>query len=140
MTDNKPNEPKETAKAFKVPEVPMKMPDMPDIDLHSSVKCVVNKTNSFLSTLEHQNNEVSNMVSSRIRPVASQAKYGITRVMEAYEMRKYYGPQIVAGSATAIGILVAARRGRVPGVFMGGLSGAGAYRVVYGESGMPDWK
>jgi len=38
----------------------------------------------------------------------------------------------VVGSAVAIAILVGARRGRVPGVVMGGLAGGGSYVGVYG--------
>jgi len=38
----------------------------------------------------------------------------------------------VAGSAAAVGVVVALRRGKVPGALMGGLTGAAAYGNVYG--------
>ena len=37
----------------------------------------------------------------------------------------------MAGSAATVGIVVAARRGKVPGVLMGGLAGYGANKAVY---------
>ena len=117
---------------------PNKIPQLPDIhlDLKSTIKSGVDKTNAFLATLESQKVQTTSMVSSRLYPFVNQMKYGMEQGMKYYEMRRYYGPQIVAGTASIVGLLVASRRGKVPGVVVGGLSGLGAYGFVYGQSGI----
>lgn len=125
-----------TSSAFsKIPSVKipdMKIPDMNmNIDLRSTIKTGVQKTNNLLSDMQTKKTEVSNLTSSRIRPLANQVARFATKAVTAYENRSHYGPQIVAGSAATVGIVVAARRGKVPGVLMGGLAGYGANKAVY---------
>lgn len=113
----------------------MQLPDI-HLDLKSTIQAGVSKTNALLATLESQKIQTTSMVSSRINPLIHQLKYGMEQGMKYYEMRRYYGPQIVAGTASAVGLLVASRRGKIPGIVMGGLSGLGAYGVVYGKDGI----
>jgi hypothetical protein len=121
------------AKSLKMPEIDLKSLKLPEIDIHSTIKTGVNKTNSLLFTLEAKKSEASNFASSRIRPLVTQAKRATTKAFTVYENRKNYGPQIVTGSAVAVGILVAARRGKVPGALMGGITGAAAAKNIYSE-------
>jgi len=108
--------------------------EIPKIDLHSSIKAGVKKTNALLATLEATNEQTSSIVSSRLRPLLNQLYSVSQRGVVIYELRKYYGPQIIGGTAAVVGGLVAARRGKVPGIVLGGTSGAGAYGFVYGNS------
>lgn len=116
-----------------IPQVDFSSIKIPEIDLNSAIKTGVNKTNEALFTLEQKKSEASNFASSRIRPLATQVRSAATKAMTTYENRKNYGPQIVAGSAAAVGLLVAARRGKVPGVVMGGLTGVAASKNIYSE-------
>ncbi len=110
---------------------------MPEMDLKSAIKAAVVKTNGILSTLENQKNVTSDLVGSRVRPLAERLNSIAKTLIVKYEMRHYYGPQIIAGSTAAITGLVSMRRGKIPGVFMGGLAGVGSYGAVYGE--LPDF-
>ena len=116
-----------------IPQVDFSSIKIPEIDLNSAIKTGVNKTNEALFTLEQKKSEASNFASSRMRPLATQVRSAATKAMTTYENRKNYGPQIVAGSAAAVGLLVAARRGKVPGVVMGGLTGVAASKNIYSE-------
>lgn len=62
--------------------------------------------------------------------LTSQVKSVATKAAFVFENRQDYKPQIVTGSAAAVGILVAARRGRVPGALMGALAGVGTASAV----------
>lgn len=106
---------------------------LPKIELKSTIKTAVSKTNEVLSTLEVQKDMTSNMVGSRIRPLVFQAKQVAQKAVIIYESRQHYAPQIIAGSAATIGLLVSVRRGKVPGALMGTVGGAGAYAAVYGQ-------
>ena len=100
--------------------------------LLQSIKQLVNVTNSALATFEEATDESSTMLVSRLQQIGKQGKYIATRAISTYDHRGQYGPQIVAGSAATVGAIVALRRGKVPGVLMGGLTGAAAYGNVYG--------
>jgi hypothetical protein len=125
-----------SSSSSKPPPAKLQLPDIQQFDLKSTIQAGVRQTNAFLATLESQKIQTTNMVSSRLNPLVNQLKYGMEQGMKYYEMRRYYGPQIVAGTASAVGLLVASRRGKIPGVVMGGLSGLGAYGVVYGQDGI----
>lgn len=113
----------------------VQIPDL-NFDLKAAIQTGVNKTNAFLATLESQKVQTTSMVSSRLHPLINHLKYGAEQGMKYYEMRRYYGPQIVVGTASIVGLLVGSRRGKVPGVVVGGLSGVGAYNFVYGQTGI----
>ena len=115
----------------KIQSVDLSNVKMPNVDLHSTIKAGVAKANSALSTMETTKTEASNFASSRIRPLATKVQQGATKAITVYENRKNYGPQIVAGSAAAVGILVAARRGKFSGALAGGLTGTAAVKTIY---------
>ncbi len=76
---------------------------------------------------------IDSFVSSRVRPLLNRIGYQVKNVMRLYQQREYYGPQIVAGSAVAVSSIVyLRRRGRLPAIFSGGVTGVGAYTGVYG--------
>ena len=108
----------------------------PDFTLRAIIKTSVTKTNILLSTLQTKKYEVDTQVnsfaSSRIVPVMNKVKFAFQEVLGLYQQREYYGPQIVAGSALAVGSIVSLRRGRIPGVFTAATTGAGAYGAIYG--------
>lgn len=106
---------------------------LPKIELKPTIKAAVVKTNEILSILEMQKDMTSNMIGSRIRPLVLQAKHVAQKAVIIYESRQHYAPQIIAGSAATIGLLVSVRRGKVPGALMGTVGGAGAYAAVYGK-------
>eukprot|EP00553_Chaetoceros_curvisetus_P008942 CAMPEP_0204629172 /NCGR_PEP_ID=MMETSP0717-20131115/17578_1 /ASSEMBLY_ACC=CAM_ASM_000666 /TAXON_ID=230516 /ORGANISM="Chaetoceros curvisetus" /LENGTH=138 /DNA_ID=CAMNT_0051646027 /DNA_START=111 /DNA_END=527 /DNA_ORIENTATION=+ len=106
---------------------------MPALDLKSAIKVAVVKTNGILSTLENQKDATSDFVGSRVRPLAVRLGSLAKSLIVKYEMREYYGPQIIAGSTATIGGLVSMRRGKIPGVFMGALAGITSYGAVYGD-------
>jgi len=106
--------------------------EIPKVDLNSAIKAGVQKTNGLLAILESEKVQTSNIVSSRFRPLLNQAYTYAQRGVVLYEQRKYYGPQIIGGTAAVVGGLFGIRRGKIPGLFMGGLSGAGSYGFVYG--------
>ena len=126
-------------KKFEIPKLPEapKIPDIkiPDINLKKSIKSGVDKANAALSTLESHKIQASHFASSRMIPLFKQAKMVFTRAVQTYETRRHYGPQIVLGTAASVGFLAALRRGKIQGTFLGGLSGAGAYKLVYGNDG-----
>jgi len=104
----------------------------PDISLKTSIKKVVEVTNSTLATFEQTTDETSSAFVSRIMSRGRQARSIATRGVAAYEQRGSYGPQIVAGTALVVGGVVALRRGKLPGALACGLGGAAAYGNVYG--------
>ena len=102
------------------------------ISLQSCIKQFVSITNSTLASFEQAADESSHMLVSRLQQIAKQGKFIATRAISTYEHRGYYGPQIVAGSAAAVGSIVALRRGKVTGVLAGGITGIAAYGNIYG--------
>lgn len=100
--------------------------------LQSCIKQFVSITNSTLASFEQAADESSHMLVSRLQQIAKQGKFIATRAVSTYEHRGYYGPQIVAGSAAAVGSIMALRRGKVTGVLAGGITGIAAYGNVYG--------
>ncbi len=106
---------------------------MPALNLKSAIKVAVVETNRILSTLENQKDATSDFAGSRLRPLGARLGSLAKNLIAKYEMREYYGPQIIAGSTATIGGLVSMRRGKIPGVFMGALTGVTSYRAVYGE-------
>lgn len=105
--------------------------------LLQSIKQVVGMTNSALASFEESTAESSTMIVSRLQVLGKQARHIAARAMTTYEHRAQYGPQIVAGSVAVVGGAVALRRGRIPGVMAGGVSGAAAYGGVYGFGTLP---
>ncbi|KAL7528750.1 hypothetical protein ACHAXR_002611 [Thalassiosira sp. AJA248-18] len=103
-----------------------------DDPLLQSIKNVITLTNSALASFEEATDENSTMLVSRLQTLAKQGRHIATRAISTYEHRGQYGPQIVAGSATAVGAIIAMRRGKIPGALAGGLAGAAAYGNVYG--------
>jgi hypothetical protein len=102
------------------------------LSLRTACKGAVDATNSALQTMEHTVHNGEQFIGSRLRPLGRQFSYAGQRVVEVYERREAYGPQIITGAAVAFGGLTALRRGRVPGALMGALAGSGAYAGVYG--------
>lgn len=100
--------------------------------LQSCIKQFVSITNSTLASFEQAADESSHMLVSRLQQIAKQGKFIATRAVSTYEHRGYYGPQIVAGSAAAVGSIVGLRRGKVTGVLAGGITGIAAYGNIYG--------
>ena len=92
-------------------------------------------TNNVLSKLEQTNHQISQDFTSRVLPLYRQIRFNAQRALAVYERRQQYGPQIVAGSTAAATLLVSLRRGRVPGVALGALTGLGSYSAVYGMPG-----
>lgn len=108
------------------------IPDFSDISLKTSIKKVVDVTNSTLATFEKATDESSTAFVSRLTSVGKQARHIANRTMTAYENRTSYGPHFVAGTALLVGGAVALRRGKFTGAFAGALGGAVAYGNVYG--------
>ncbi|KAL7531050.1 hypothetical protein ACHAWF_003611 [Thalassiosira exigua] len=100
--------------------------------LLQSIKRIVSATNSALASFEEVSDETSSMIVSRLRVLGKQGQHIAARALGAYGDRERHGAQIVAGSAVAVGGIVALRRGRIPGALAGGLAGAAAYGGVYG--------
>lgn len=111
--------------------------------LKQVVKTSVQQINCLLSTLETTKKDVDSSIdsfaSSRVRPLMSQVKLFSQKAMGYYQKREYYGPQIIAGSAAAVGSLVYLRRGRAPAVFTSAVTGIGAYAGVYGGPNFNQW-
>jgi len=105
---------------------------IPDISLKTSIKKIVEVTNSTLATFEQTTDETSTAFVSRLMSLGRQARYIAARGMAAYEQRGSYGPQIVGGTALVLGGAVALRRGKFLGALASGLGGAAAYGNVYG--------
>jgi len=108
--------------------------------LRQFVKGTVDATNHTLACMEHSYNDAQEFVSSRIRPLYRQMSYAGSRILDLYEQRQLYGPQIIGSSSVLLGGLTAVRRGRIPGAFMGVMAGAGAYAAVYGVKVYPSKK
>jgi hypothetical protein len=102
------------------------------ISVKKGVHFAVENTNSILATLEQSSNTASSFASSRLRPLWYHVKKYTQMSMQVYQQREYYGPQIVLGSATAVGMLVSLRRGKVPGAITGTVMGLTSYGGVYG--------
>jgi hypothetical protein len=111
--------------------------------LNEVVKVSVDRINLLLSKLETNKHDldqrIGSFTSSRVVPIMNRVNFGIKRVMGFYQRREYYGPQIVAGSAAAVGTIVTLRRGKVPGLFTGGLTGGFAYTGIYGGPKFSGW-
>mmetsp|Transcript_15075 Transcript_15075/g.18383 ORF Transcript_15075/g.18383 Transcript_15075/m.18383 type:complete len:136 (+) Transcript_15075:200-607(+) len=104
--------------------------------LKDGIQVAVNKTNGILETLEAKKHRVDHSVdlfaSSRVRPIMSRIYVYIERGVKFYQLRQYYGPQIIGASVATVGALVTARRGKIPGLFTSAFTGAGSYTFVYG--------
>jgi len=109
---------------------------LPSLSLKTIVKTTVSKTNTMLSTLEHtkytMDQNIHGFFSSRIRPLMTQMSHYGKRCIVLYQKREYYGPQIVSGSAAAVSSIVYLRRGRLPAIVSGGVTGVGVYTGIYG--------
>ena len=103
-----------------------------DVSVRKGVHFAVENTNNILFKLERSSDIASSFVSSRIRPLWAQVQRYTQASMAFYQRREYYGPQIVAGSAAAVGMLVSLRRGKIPGVITGSVAGIGSYGTIYG--------
>jgi len=104
--------------------------------LNAVIKASVEQTNNILSQLEITKQDIdfriNSFASSRLQPLMYQMKNVVNKAIVLYSQREYYGPQIVAGSAIAVGGLVTLRRGRLPGFFTAGVTGTGTYTAIYG--------
>lgn len=103
--------------------------------LKDGIKSGVQATNSVLAEIEHQTDTVSTGFVSRVRPLYNQVSYYVQRSIQYYEMREYYGPQIIGGTIVSIGSIVGLRRGKIPAAFTSAFGGVGAGFFVYG---LPD--
>ena len=99
--------------------------------LRGGIKAAVKTTNVALSTMEDTTNAATTAMLSRVRVIGRQASFATGKAMAVYNDRKNYGPQIVAGTAIALGGLVTVRRGRFPGALAGVAGGGTAYVGVY---------
>ena len=124
---------KEEKPKMEMPKIDISKLQEIDFDLHSLISKSVSSTNSFLASLQTQKTATESMVASRVRPLVAQLRYGLERGVQAYERRQYYGTEIVAGTSALVTTVVGLRRGKIPGVFMGALTGFGAYSFVYGQ-------
>jgi hypothetical protein len=95
--------------------------------LHDGVESV----NTFLSAVHDTADSFRGPILKGIDTVESGSSVIATKAMFMYERRHEFGPHIVGGSAIAVGGLTAVRRGRVPGVLVGVMTGGLAYLAVY---------
>ncbi len=104
--------------------------------LKATVKASVDTVNLLLSKLETNKHsidaKIDSFASSRVRPLLGQVKRTLEKTLVLYQHRQYYGPQIIAGTAGSVGALVTLRRGKIPGMFTGAITGACAYAGIYG--------
>ena len=88
--------------------------NVPTLSLKDAVKKGVDATNFALAEMEFCTDTVSTGFMSRVKPLFNQVSYGIRKSIHYYEMRRYYGPQIIGGTMALSASLVGLRRGKVP--------------------------
>lgn len=104
----------------------------PRATIKQGVVVAVSTVNTVLADLERMNYSANSNVMSIIRPLGARVRDGLKKGVTVYEQRQRYGLPIVVGSASAVAIIVGARRGKVPAVVTGALAGSGSYFGVYG--------
>jgi len=131
MSEDKTNKPQSTTSLNKNPFDSL-WEYKPREHLKIGIVRAVNTTNTILSELEKTNDTVQATFVSRARPLMTRLRYNFQRTFQYFDQRAYYGVPIVIGSSLMAGLLVGVRRGRVPGVITGLITGGGAYCGVYG--------
>jgi hypothetical protein len=87
----------------------------------------VEATNLLLARLHSATVTLNHQVSESMKG----GVVAITKLRHAYQRRQEYGPHIVAGGAVAVAGFVGLRRGRLPGILTGVLTGSVLYVAVY---------
>merc|ERR1712150_407500 len=94
--------------------------------LTSAMKSAVDSTNKTLASIE----ESTRTVRKPITNIGDEGKKLVHQVSNMYAVRQQYGLENITGS-TILGGLVGLRRGRIPALVIGSISGFLAYVFVY---------
>jgi len=95
--------------------------------LHIAVESV----NGFLAAVQDATENVRSPIVKGIDTIETGSSVVAAKAVHMYERRHEFGPHIVGGSSLLSGGIVAARRGRIPGVLVGSMVGGLAYLAVY---------
>lgn len=98
--------------------------------LKSIIKSGVAASNRALANMEESTEKIRTPVVSAMKTIESEGKTVAHQVGHVYQVRHEYAPHIIGG-ASLLGGLIGLRRGRVPAVMVGSLSGFFAYLGVY---------
>lgn len=116
------------------------MPDiaMPDLSLdslksgvHSAVKTCVQGCNSALGRLQHTTEAIRRPVTTGLEHLEMTGEMVSSEARVAWERRHEFGPYYVGGATLGVFGLTALRRGKWPGLMLGGLAGAATYVTLY---------
>ena len=105
-------------------------PQKVEESLRSAIKSGVQATNNALATLEQSTEQIRTPVVATVQKVEQEGRYVAHQVAHVYQSRREYAPVLIGGSAV-VGALVGLRRGRVPAVITGSVTGFLAYLGVY---------
>jgi hypothetical protein len=97
----------------------------------SSIKSAVQHTNEILAGLEETSDKITKPAMENYRHLEKKSENALKQAGHYYDRRKQYGPHLVIGSALLVGGFVGLRRGRVPAVATGAVTGFVTYLGVY---------
>lgn len=126
MSAQEPKKPKETAPTPSVPSV-----SEMQASLKKSIKSGVNSANVFLADLQEHVDKVGQPVVKSLHNVQHEGAIVATKASDFWSKRKQYGPEIIAGSSLFVGGIMGIRRGRIPAVVSGTMTGFLTYVGVY---------
>ena len=138
--NNTPPPASDSSDEEKKPSMPeISMPDINLSDLpsnvkqgiHQGVKASVSGINAALSQLQHTSEAIRKPVTTGMEHLEHTSTQVATEARIAYERRHEFGPYYVGGATVSVGALTAMRRGKVPGLVLGGLAGAATYIALY---------
>ena len=98
--------------------------------LRSTIKSGVQATNNALAALEQSTEQIRTPVVATVQKVEQEGRYLAQQAAHVYQSRREYAPFLIGGS-TILGAMVGFRRGRVPAVITGSVTGFLAYIGVY---------
>ena len=111
---------------------------MPDISMdsfkagvHSAVKTCVQGCNSALGSLQHTTEAIRRPVTTGMEHLEMTGETISTEARVAWERRHEFGPYYVGGATIGVFGITALRRGKWPGLVLGGLAGAATYMTIY---------
>eukprot|EP00546_Thalassionema_frauenfeldii_P001207 CAMPEP_0178933746 /NCGR_PEP_ID=MMETSP0786-20121207/23457_1 /TAXON_ID=186022 /ORGANISM="Thalassionema frauenfeldii, Strain CCMP 1798" /LENGTH=153 /DNA_ID=CAMNT_0020611409 /DNA_START=25 /DNA_END=486 /DNA_ORIENTATION=+ len=98
--------------------------------LKSVMKSAVDSTNKTLASIEESTQTIRKPIVERANTIGEEGKKLVHQASNIYAVRQQYGLENIAGS-TVLGALVGLRRGRIPALTIGSISGFLAYIFVY---------
>lgn len=115
---------------------PSSIPAIPSVSsiqssIKSSIKAGVNAANKVLAELEDKADTYGKPVVKSLQNIEHEGEVIANKATKFYDQRKQYAPEIIGGSALLVGGIVGLRRGKLPAVATGAVTGFLAYLGVY---------